>query len=137
MKKKVPVKISKKPYENAREKNILPVKILWNSTRETEILTREKIGTFAPWNEKKKSNSHPWNRILNPWKKAKKVPVKKKVRVKKLQKVGVKRFFSIFLPVKITPKSAKNGFDGHFWVSRGKKKHCQSDLTAKRSFDYL
>ena len=37
VKKKVPVNISKKPYENAREKNILPVKILWNSTRETEI----------------------------------------------------------------------------------------------------
>ena len=72
MKKKVPVKISKKPYKNAREKNILPVKILWNSTRETEILTREKISTFAPWNEKKKIKFTPVKQNFEPVKKSEK-----------------------------------------------------------------
>ena len=123
MKKKVPVIISKKPYENAREKNILPVKILWNHTRETKILTREKISTFAPWNEKKKIKFTPVKQNFKPVKKSEKSAREKKVRVKKLQKMGVKRFFSIFLPVKITPKSAKNGFHGHFWVSRGKNEN--------------
>ena len=64
-------------------------------------------------NREKNQISTVETEISTSEKKAKKVPVKKKVGVKKLQKVDVKRFFSI-LPVKKPSKSAKNCFHGHF-----------------------
>ena len=112
MKKKVPVKISKKPFENAREKNILPVKILWNSTRETEILTREKISTFAPWKEKKKIKFTPVKQNFEPVKKSEKIAREKKSAREKTPKSGRETVFFYFFARENNAKKCKK------WLSR-------------------
>ena len=144
--------------KGVREKTEVPVKILVNSTRETNILARENIYKIVRekskvcvkklhWSRKiillySISYGLPnnilslgwesWEKIQNwgkneispretrflPVKKTKRVPVKKKEGVKKTEK-SVRE--NIVLPVKKPKNAKKNGFHGHFWVSRGKK----------------
>jgi len=148
--------------KGVREKTEVPVKILVNSTRETNILARENFYKNVPvksqkcawknfidlgklysyiqfhmgyqiifchWVEKvekkyktgEKMKFLPVKLDFYPWKKTKRVPVKKKEGVKKTEK-SVRE--NIVLPVK-KPKNAKKK-----WVSRallsftGEKKHC-------------
>ena len=147
--------------KGVREKTEVPVKILVNSTRETNILARENFYKNVPvksqkcawknfidlgklysyiqfpmgyqiifchWVEKvekkyktgQKMKFLPVKLDFYPWKKTKRVPVKKKEGVKKTEK-SVRE--NIVLPVKKPKNAKKNGFHGHFWVSRKKKKN--------------
>ena len=71
--------------------------------------------------KQKNENSARETKYSNPWKNRKIVPVKKKsVREKNRKKCAWK---TLFAREKIQ-KTEKNGFHGHFFFSRGKKKHC-------------
>ena len=57
--------------------------------------------------------------------------MKIKVGVKKVKKGQNYGRETKILPVKNVAKSAKIGFHGHFWVSRGKKKHWPCPLSTE------
>ena len=95
---KIPQKVlvKKKIYRDNFCK-IPPVKTKSMPAKSSTKFSREK--------ESIPLNLRPWNQIFDPWKKWRKVPVKKKSGREKSQKIA---------------KIAKNMFDGHFSFSWGK-----------------
>ena len=98
-----------KTPKSGREKQKMPGKIFENS--EFSTIFTGKTGEMLFPHLKQKS--------INPWKILRKCPWKIASGREKTLKSGRESFF---LRVKKIKKMGKNGFHGHFWFLRGKKK---------------